>query len=464
MKKEISKWKGKKVLLVGLGLHGGGEATARWLSKQGAILRVTDSKTAEQLQPTLQKLKKLRNITYHLGSHRPEDFSWAEVVVLNPGVAPSSPVLAIARKRKIPIVNEATIFFEASPAPIVGVTGTRGKTTTTTLIGDILRQAKHEVIVSGNVRQIAMLDHLDKITSRDSIVLELSSYQLELIPAVKRSPMIAVLTNIKVDHLSRHGTLLKYADIKFNLLRYQTKRDVAVLNADNAWSKKAAKITQAEIVWFSRRGPVGNRSVYIKKGWVTERSGRRDERLFPVSIYPHRGDHQQENLLAAVAAARAACIDTKPIIKAVKAFPGVPHRQEKVRSWRGHDFINDTTATSPDGALAAIQVFPKSVFILGGTDKQLDFKPLARAMVKHKLPTIFLPGNATDKILKLLRKYGYRAPHMFATSMEQAVHQAVELAKPSQAIVLSPGCASFGLFVHEFDRGEKFVKAVQKLR
>ena len=464
MKPGRSAWQRKKVLVVGLGLHGGGEAAVRWLAKQGAQIRVTDSKTAEQLKPTLAKLKSIKSVAYHLGMHSKDDFSWADVIVLNPGVPSSFPLLSVARRRKVPIVNEATIFFEECPAPIVGVTGTRGKTTTTTLIARILEHAKHRVVISGNVRQVAMLDYLDQITSRDSIVLELSSYQLELMPTARRSPMIGVITNVKVDHLNRHGTLPKYADIKYNVIRYQGKNDVAVLNADNVWTKKAAQLVPGEVIWFSCRGPVGKRSVFIKAGWVVERRGRQEEKLVPLKFWKLPGQHQQENLLAAVAAARAAGIEARRIQEAVKAFAGVPHRQEKVRTWRGHDFINDTTATSPDGALAAIQVFPKGVFIIGGTDKQLDFKPLAKEMVRRKLPTVFLPGNATDILLKLLRKYGYRAPHIFATSMEQAVHQAMELSKPKQPIVLSPGAASFGLFVHEFDRGDKFVKSVRRLR
>lgn len=456
-------FRGQRVLVLGLGLHGGGEATVRWFVKQGAKVRVNDTKSAEQLAPTLKKLGRLP-VVLHLGGHRRTDIDWAQVLAVNPGVPYDHPDLRYARQKKKLVVNEATLFIAQAPGTIVGVTGTRGKTTTTYLISAMLKAARRPVIMSGNVRDVAMLDYLDRVKNTTTSVLELSSYQLELLPLIRRSPQVAVYTNLKVDHLSRHGTMQEYGGVKANILRYQSKNDVAILNADNPWTKKAAKLTPGRSVWFSRHAAAGSWSVFLQRGWVVEKKRGSITRLVPLSAWRLPGDHNLENLLAAIAAARAVGLPVPAILKAVRVFTGVPHRQERVRVWKGHEFINDTTATSPDGALAALAVYPTAVFIVGGTDKKLDFRPLAKRMVTQNISAVFLPGNGTDILLGCLRRYRYRAPHVMARSMEEAVHHAIEVAKPKQAIVLSPGAASFGLFVHEFDRGEKFIKAVRSLR
>lgn len=456
-------FRGRRVLVVGLGVHGGGEATVRWLVRHGAKVRVTDRKTKTELIETVNRLKTL-SVTWRLGGHRRADFAWAELIVQNPGVPDSLPELAWGRRRGRPILGEANIFFERCSSPILAVTGTRGKTTTTLLLAHILKTARRRVAVSGNVRQVAMLDYLDRLTPKDIAVLELSSFQLERLTGPGRSADVAIMTNLHVDHLNRYATLSAYADAKYSLFRRQTSNDIAVLNAENFWTIRAAAMTAGQVWWFQRRGRRGRQGVTVEKGWLVSYERSRTRRILPERGLPLPGRHQLENTLAAVTAALAWSIRPADIRRAVASFTGLPHRQELVRTWRGRRFINDTTATTPDGTLAALDVFPHAIYILGGADKRLRYGRLAKVLVARRTSISFLPGSATVKLRRALRRAGYRGPMAVSDDLAAALHQAVDLAKPGQAIVLSPAAASFGLFAHEFDRGEQFVRLVKQLR
>lgn len=456
--------RGKRVLLVGLGVHGGGIGTARWLLKQGAEVRITDKKNAEQLKESIRAVKS-KKIVYTLGHHDRADFRWADLVVLNPDVPPKHPdILALMPKQRPPrIANELTLFLDRCPAVTIGITGTRGKTSTTLLITHILQKAGRTAIASGNVRGEPMLSILPTLKAKDIVVLELSSFQLELLPLLQRSVSTSVLTNIHVDHLSRHGTLEEYANTKAQLFRLQQQDDVAVFNYDNLGSRKIAKTVSAKICWYTIGKPQGDWCIYLKDQQVMERLGGQVTTLFPFKVWKMAGDHQRSNLLAAVAVARTYGVRPAVIVQALRSWKGVPHRQEFIRTWKGHDYVNDTTATSPEGAVAALDVYPDGLFIVGGTDKQLQFQALAKAYTKHKSRLVFLPGTATIKLQALLRRYGWKGDMSVASSMEEAVHWATKQARRGQPIILSPGAASFGLFLHEFDRGEKFVTAVRRL-
>jgi len=455
--------RGKKVLILGLGLHGGGAAAVQWCAKHGAIIRVTDLKTKLELAPTLKQLKNIK-ASWHFGGHHADDFHWADIIIQNPAVPDSLPELRLAGRHGRVIVNEATIFFQRCLAPIIAITGTRGKSTTTTLIGQLMRTTAGRVFVAGNIRYTSMLEILDRVKANDLVVLELSSFQLERLPDVRISPHVAVLLNIKVDHLNRYASMPVYAAAKYNLLRYQRPNDFTVLNADSPWTRSAARLTAGQVVWFSTQRPVGPWSIFYRRGWIWEKRQRVQHRIIKRRDLPLPGHHQLENLLAAVAVARINGVSNIKIRQVVRAFRGVPDRQELIRTWRGHRFINDTTATTPDGTLAAVEVFPQAVFIVGGTDKRLVFGRLAQVLYRRRRPLVFLPGTATIKLLHALRRCGDHRAHAPVKTMSAAVQQAVAVAKPGQAIVLSPGAASFGLFKHEFDRGEQFRRAVRRLR
>lgn len=453
--------RGRRVLLVGLGLHGGGEATVRWLVAQGAQVRVTDRKTKSELSSTIKRLAGL-GVRYILGRHRKKDFSWAEMIVQNPGVPVDLPGLRLAAKQGIPVLNEASLFVSIFPGQLIGVTGTRGKTTTTLLLGQIVRRARPATIVSGNLRDHPMLDYLTSRKKYTGAVLELSSFQLEKLPVLGKPFAVAVMTNLKADHLNRHGTMRRYAQTKYNIFRGQSANDYAILNAADNYCRRVPKITPAQVIWYGLGAAKYRRAVFIDRAWVREKNGPRRVRLFPLRDWPLPGGHNQENLLAAVAAARALGIAIRTIAISVRRFKNVPYRQEKIRLWRGHQYVNDTTATSPDGTLAALRVHPRAMFIIGGTDKGLNYRHLTRVMARRRLPFITLPGTATEKIMAALPTSARTLVHP-ASMMAPAVKLATQHARPGQTIILSPGAASFGLFIHEFDRGDQFTAVVKKL-
>ena len=455
-------FRGLRVLLVGLGVHGGGVATARWLIKHGAQLTITDLKLRRDLAKSVAALKSLP-IQWRLGRHDQRDFTSADLIVQNPGVPPDLPALQTAVRAGIPVVNEASLFFKYAPGRIIGITGTRGKTTTTLLIAAILRQNKSTVEVSGNVRQTPMLAMIDKLRPTSISVIELSSFQLERLADIKISPALAVMTNLKIDHLNRYHTLKKYIAAKSNIWRFQKRRDLAVLNADDRLVRQLADLTPAKKWWFGIQYQRHQPLITIDRGWVVRKQRNKIKQLFPLTNWTLPGQHQVYNLLAAVAAGMAMNIPPPIIRQAIKKFVGVPYRQQEIQRWHGHRFINDTTATSPDGLLAALENFPQAVFIIGGTDKKLDFKPLVKKLLKGPIKLVFLPGSATKKLQRLLHHRGYRQTWLNAKNMNQAVRLAIRMAAVNDAIVLSPGAASFGLFVHEFDRGDQFNRVVNQL-
>lgn len=462
-RKSAGKFVRQKVLVVGLGSHGGGVATVQWLVKHGAQVCVTDRQNRQSLRISVAQLRSTP-VRFSLGREFLDDVRWADWVVQNPGVPSENKLIREAHRLGKPVFNEASLFFSTFTGRSIGITGTRGKTTTTLLIAHLMRGSKRRVFAAGNLRDVPMLSIVDRLQPRDTAVVELSSFQLEGLASVRRSPTIAVWTNLHVDHLNRYPTMAAYAAAKANILRYQTPESVAVLNADSAAVRQAARLTKGTIVWYGKKKPRGAWSVYLQDQWVREQRNGRTRAIVPLGIWSLPGEHQQHNLLAAIAAALAAGVTPAMIVRALPKFSGIPHRQEIVRTWRGHRWINDTTATSPEGALAALQTFPEAIYIMGGTDKALDFSPLVTKLLINRPTIIFLPGSATEKLRRALRKGKYRGETKFVPSMGAAVRLARRLVRPGQDVVLTPGAASFGLFRHEFDRGEQFVRAVKALK
>lgn len=454
---------GQRVLMVGLGLHGGGVATARWLVQHGATLRIADDKTRTELADSIRQLPK-DGRGWTIGRGVKSDVEWADWIVQNPGVPSNHPLIVAAKKLLKPIMNEAGLFLRYANAPVIGVTGTRGKTTTTFLIAHLLRAYHRQTIVAGNIRDVPLLKVVDQLTPRHRAVVELSSFQLEGLAAVKQSPQIAVWTNLLVDHLDRYSSMSAYATAKSQILRYQQSSDVAVLNADSAVIRRMAGLVRGATLWYSVTKPVGTWSVFLKQDWIIEKKFGRVRKVLSLRNFPLGGAHHHHNVLAATAVCLAAGVPVVVLRQAIRTFPPVPHRQELVRTWRSHRWINDTAATSPDGAIAAIDAFPTALFIFGGTDKKLKYTELVKKICKLPGPHIFLPGTASKKILAQLKKKKYHQKTIVVPSMLAAVRTAAALVAPNQDVVLTPGAASFGLFRHEFDRGEQFVRAVKGLR
>jgi len=434
-------FKNKKVLIMGLGLHGGGAGVAKFFCKQGADVLVTDLKTKEQLKDSILKLKGLK-IKYTLGGHKESDFQEADLIIKNPDVSNNSPYLKIAQKNNIPVETDISLFFKLSEAFIIGVTGTKGKSTTASIIYHILKLQNKRTFLAGNIG-VSPLELLGKIKKGDRVILELSSFELE---NLKQSPNIAVITNILPDHLNRYAGMAEYIEAKKIIFKYQKKSDILILNSDDLVAKSFAKEVQSRVCFFTTK----------------EKSIEKY-----IGIFKLLGAHNLSNLSSAISVAKELNVPEEIIKKAVKSFKGVSSRQEFVREFKNVKYFNDTTSTMPESTIIAINSFyekfpnAKLIFICGGQNKGLDYKKLADAIKEKVGDLVMLPGTASDELKKHL--LWYNKIHN-VSSMQQAVETAKNLAKKGDVVVLSPGAASFNIFKNEFDRGEQYVKAIKKLR
>ena len=448
---------------MGLGLHGGGLAVLKWLLKQGAILTVTDIKTRQQLKTSLDKIKTTKKIKYTLGKHELSDFKNQDMIVQNPGVPADSKYLKYARRHNIPIVNEAVMFFGLYPGNIIGVTGTRGKSTTASLLHAILKTQIKNNILAGNIATVPMFSILDEIKENAWPVLELSSWHLENLAEYRKSPQIAVVTNVMVDHLNRYKNYTAYKRAKLINVKYQSKDDIAVLNYDNKDTKSFARKTKAKVYYFSLRRKV--RGAYQKNNWIYFFDGKQTKRVMSFKNVKLLGDHNRQNILAAIIVAKLLGITNKNIAKAVNKFKGVDYRLEYKGKKNNTEIFNDSTSTTPDATLAAIRalVDRSIVLIAGGEDKQLEYKDLAKEIKKRVNFLILLPGSASEKLIKELRLINFPSYQMLSGIDDLAV--AYDLAfkystGQKKAILFSPAAASFNMFDNEFDRARQFDKLI----
>ncbi|MFN3301690.1 MAG: UDP-N-acetylmuramoyl-L-alanine--D-glutamate ligase [Patescibacteria group bacterium] len=441
---DFNNLKNKKVVVMGLGLLGGGVGVVKWLVKQGANVLITDLKTKNQLKSSLDKLKGLP-VKYVLGKHREKDFKNADLIIKNPAVPRHSKFLKIARKNNIPIESDLSIFFRLFKGKIIGVTGTKGKSTTVSLLSHILKMSKKKFIFGGNIGQ-SPLNYLDK--NYPLAVLEISSWQLEDMAHLKKSPHIACITTIFPDHLNTYKNFREYINSKKLIFKYQKKGDILVLNADDPIVKKFAKLSKAKVIFFSSRSS----SFFLSDRLKKKTRGK-------TLIYCNN------DILAAATIASILKIPSTTIKKAIKTFRGLPNRLEFVREKNGIKYYNDSTSTVPQSTILALNSFGKErniILISGGADKKLDFKKMAREISKKCKWVILLPGTATKKIKKELLKIGYDSLFEVKT-MKEAVNKANKIATRGDIVLLSPGCASFGIFQNAYDRGAQFVKQVKLL-
>lgn len=457
-------FKNKKITIMGLGLHGGGVGVAKFFVKQGAKVLVTDLKTKGQLKESLKKLRQLP-IKYILGKHKEEDFINTDLVIKNPAVPNDSIYLKISQKHRVPTDTDIGIFFELCKAPVIGVTGTKGKSTTATIIYRLLKSNYPNVILAGNIGASA-LESLPKIKKDSIVVLELSSWQLEGLARHEKSPKISVITNIYPDHLNRYRNLTDYIKAKKIIFKYQRKNDTLLLNYDNLNARKLSVSALSKVYFFSTESnPKINKKIicYLKNKEIYFKQ----EPVFNVEELKLYGEHNLSNVLAAISVARFLKVPSKNIKRVLKSIRGIPWRQELVAEIRGVKYFNDTTATMPDAAIAAIKTlaerFPRAniVLICGGEDKKLNYNGLTKEIIRKAISVVFLPGSASKKIKRGL--IGKKIVVQNSDSMRTAVNKAAKLARKGDIVLLSPAAASFNLFKNEFDRGEQYNKNVKSL-
>jgi UDP-N-acetylmuramoylalanine--D-glutamate ligase len=473
MKNRDLTFRKKKVLSVGLGLHGGGVATAKWLIRHGAKVTVTDLRKKELLGPSIKKLKGLP-VRYVLGRHRKADFELHDVVVVGPGVPRDSKYLYAAQRKRKRVENDASIFFQHATQPILAVTGTRGKTTTTLWIAALLQKTYKDVLPSGNTPDNALLKEYTRLRGKNiPVVAELSSWQLEYLPSAKRSPHVAVITNLYPDHLNRYKGMEDYARAKANIFRFQHADDFLVLNKGNAWTKFYLKQKPKAVVFFTSVKSLGKhqQGMYVHADHFYFRFDGIEQKLFSIKRFAQKwGKHNLENLLAATLAVK---LYDPSIVVTEKDALALPHplmREEVIVDTPRLMVVNDSCATSPDGTIAAIERFSKEkghlVLIAGGTDKDLEFVALARAIKRHiaKDSLVLLEGTATKKLSALLWKNEkLEIFPTLAACVKKAFTKAREH-KGKTIILFSPGAASFEKFLHEFDRGRQFNALVARYK
>ena len=444
--KKFPSFTNKKVLIFGLGQLGRGIKDAIFFAKRGAKVVVTDLKTAEQLETSLSKLEGL-DITYRLGEHREEDFDWADLIIRNAAVPVSSPYLQYALKKGKRVEMDESMFAKYCPCKIIGITGTRGKSTTTTLIGKILEHNKdllgiRKVFVSGNLQGEATLPLIDEATADDIVVLELSSWQLQGFGAEKISPHIAVFTNLFPDHLNYYKTMEEYGADKKNIFLFQRKRDYCVFNELNDYTKKIAVEAPGIVRWFSKKD--------VPKKWQLKLIGA----------------HNLENIAAAMAVGKIMGLTRQEMEIPVSEFSGLEHRLEFVRAVNNITFINDTTSTTPiAGQKALSSIDSPIILIAGGAAKNLALTDFAKDIAQKVKAVVLLEGSATDELEREIKTFN--GEHLILgrfKDFHEAIGRAYAQALPGDTILLSPGCASFGMFKNEFDRGEQFKRLVNQIK
>lgn len=448
---------------MGLGVLGGGVGTATWFARQGAHVTVTDMRDESALAGSLAELAGLP-ITYHLGGHRIEDFTDADIVMRNPGVPMDSPYLVVAREAGVQIDMEMSIFFRACPAPIIGITGTKGKTTVSALIGAILAAWRPDSLLAGNMGVSALLE-LERLDASTPVAIELSSFQIESLNDHQLAPHVAVFTNIFPDHLDRYRDFDHYADTKRDMARWMSPNDTVVYNADDPQTRDLPVITPARTIPFGIGGDRGEGAWLVADRLEVEAPAGRVSTARPAQL-ALAGDHGARNALAAIAAALAYGVPVDAILAGLAGFTGVENRLEVVETIHGVTWINDTSATAPVAAVAGLEVLAPRARVLhviaGGADKRTDLTPFAAELARTACRVYLLEGSATAGLSALLDAHGVEVSGTFA-SMADAVGAASCDAAAGDYVALCPACASFGMFRNEFDRGDQFRQAVRRL-
>ena len=453
--------KDKRALVVGLGKSG--VASALFLKAHGAKVTVSDTKSGDELRNEIPILLD-HAITVETGGHGDRTFRGQDLIVVSPGVPVDAPPLVQARALGEAVIGEIELAAQFLPGPIVAITGSNGKTTTTTLTGEIMTAAGFPALVGGNIGTPA-ISLAERATPETVIVLEVSSFQLETIQTFR--PKVAVVLNVTPDHLDRHRTFEVYVDAKARMFENQQGSDFAVLNADDPTCVSMAARTRAQVFWFSRQKEV-ERGAWVRDGNILFRDGsepgKSQREILQVSEIPLKGAHNLENVLAAVCAGALMGCAPEKIRQAVRDFKAVEHRLEFVATIRGVDYYNDSKATNVDATIKALESFPANIhLILGGKDKGSDYTVL-NDLLRQRVKRVYTIGAAAAKIESQIVSSKNGGPELVhAETLENALRKANAAAHPGDVVVLAPACASFDQFKSYEHRGKVFKEIVRGL-
>ena len=447
--------KGKKVLLVGLAKTG--ISTIKCLAKYGADITVNDIKTEDQLEEIIAEIKDIDGIKYILG-HHPENISDIDMVVVSPGVPLDLPFIKKVIEENKELIGEVELAYELANKPyFVGITGTNGKTTTTSLTGEIFEKAGKETYVVGNIGN-PVIDAVQAANEGASFVTELSSFQLESIKDFR--PNVSAVLNITEDHMNRHHTMENYIDAKARVFMNQDKENFCVLNYDDELTRALAEKCNANVVFFSRLEKL-EKGVYVENGDIIIDINEKIN-LMKVCELSLPGGHNLENCMAAAAMAYVSGIDIEVIREVLKTFKAVEHRLEFVKEVEGVKYVNDSKGTNPDSTIKAVQAYENPIILIaGGYDKGSTYDELLET-AKKNVKTLVLLGQTADKIEEAARRIGFTDIHR-VEDMKEAVKTCHDIAKEGDIVLLSPACASWGMYKNFEVRGKDFKDNVNNL-
>jgi len=470
---------GAVVTVMGLGRHkkGSGVGAVKWLMRHGAQVVITDLKNEEELKESVAEVmlwydeyrraypsREISKPIFTLGEHREDDFLNAQLVVQNPGVPRESVFVQLARSQGIAVESDISLFLRFCPFPVCAITGTRGKSTTTAWLGEMLKTVHPKTVIAGNILH-SPLEDLDWLLEEQTpvpIVLELSSWLLESLENRQQPIQTAILTNLYADHLDRYESFAHYKQAKELIFRHQTKDQVAILNADQEVMKEIATHLSARVLWFSLLPLKEREGAWVEEGKIISvLKGERQE-ICLVSDLALPGEHNASNALAAILGALVLDVPLSGIQQVLKTFAGLPGRQEKILEKDGVEYVNDTSATSPEGVIVALKRFSDHpvVLLAGGNTKGFTYEEMGQWIQKTCKQVILFDGTGTQMIEDAIKG---TVPTKRVSSMKEAVESAKAMAQTGDIVLLSPGGSSFALFKNEFDRGDQFNAAVRDL-
>lgn len=456
----ITDWSNKKVGIIGAGIEG--VSSANFFAKHGALVTILDKKEEKELSKEDIAILRNKDIKFITGKNYLNHLLTFDLLVRSPGVKLSLPEIVVAKEKGVEVTSQTKLFFDLCPCPIIGVTGTKGKGTTSALIYEMLKKSGFDAYLGGNIGN-PPFEFLDTFTPQSRVVLELSSFQLQ---DIKKSPHIAVVLMITSDHLDHHGGTEKYIDAKRNILRFQKSEDYAVINRDYLASHESDVHTEGKVFQVSRERDSSEQGCFVKDGGIWIRMQGTEWKIIDVSKIALIGKHNLENVCAAAMAATLAGATKSDIAQVLQVFTGLPHRLEFVREVNGVRYYDDSIATNPESAIAAIEVFEQpKVLILGGVTEGSKFNELGEVISKSKnIKAIIgigkewhnIKSNIKNEKSKILLIEG-------ANDMKTIVAAAAKIAKPGDIVLLSPACKSFDMFKDYKDRGEQFKREVNLL-
>jgi UDP-N-acetylmuramoylalanine--D-glutamate ligase len=435
---DFSQYKDKKVLILGLGLNDGGVGSARFFAKHGAVVKVTDLKSREILKESLAKLDEFPEIEYVLGEHRYEDIDWADIIIRNPALRPDNEYRVYAEKSGKPVETDVGIFLQfVSPSQMIGITGTKGKSTTSNLIYYALKDQFEKVILAGNIGK-SVLDSLEVITDSTKVILELSSFQLEACAKHHISPHIAVITNILPDHLNYYSSMDEYSQAKKVIGMYQKPDDFLLI-------QKADSLVDTAEFLDGIHSHISRFSV-----------GDLPEEFEPILL----GDHNLANYAAALKVAVQLGLNEEQALESMNQFEGADFRLQLVKKINGIKIYNDSASTMPDSTIRALEAIKSPILIVGGMDKGLPYEKLAHEIDRRVKAVYFIDGTATEKLRPLLQHRNII--RSIYTDFDSLLKDLKLELKDGDTILFSPAATSFNFFQNEFDRGRKFNQSVER--